>query len=441
MQPTQESLRPSITRPSRKGTLDVKEDISSNIGELSQPERTSIEVRKSERRIEDRTPSPLTERRTRTEVNSPDKLIQSPALTSKHSSSARRKSQPEIPSEETKTLIIPTTVTNNTEGDDYKLGQAKRRYIIRNMKKSQTQEEMMKYMQNFEEKVAKLIKENKDNAGGLQIHDLELPGHHGYHRQALSWGGSNGVKHPLHCDSSSHTKDPVHTNIPTDHLGTTTTQEAKSEKINWHRNIFDAKRAELSSSQESRRFTKRLVSSLHIRKNSDLHAHLATFSDQIHGISRREDTKKTELTMERPNANSPPRSATLIVQTQSTPNADKFSVVPMISVASYASNRSSLAQIFQAGSQTTRELSSREALTTREQSRQSKRTTGEKFNIKDSAPLTPNKILLAKKKERVALNSFKKIREINKYAISTSKANSPQNKFFSVAYIKSVSNT
>jgi hypothetical protein len=291
-------------------------------------------------------------------------------------------------------------------------------------------------MHNFEEKLEKLKKQNKEHAGQLQLYDLELPGHHhGHHRQALSWNGNSGVNaSPAHFDNSNHAKDPILSITHTNHIDNTT-HGALSEKVNHVKSTFDTKRVGLSSSQESRQLTKRLVSSLNIKKHSDLHLQLENFSNQLYGISKKEETKKVALTsLEKSERVSSPTLGTFVPQSLATE-------APMITLASYLSNRVSLVNVFQ-GLQTTRESSLREVFTAREPPQQSKKMAGEKLKV-NSGPFMPNKALLAKKKERVALDSFKKIREINHmYATSTGSASHAkylsQNNFFTVKYIESV---
>ena len=338
---TSHSPEPKVTqetaRTARKGTLEEREDMSNIEGEdIIQQEKVEAESRKFELLMGDRTPSPSLERKIRTEVNSPIKLATSSGT--RPSLFTARRSKPELSAGNEMIAVITPKTENQLENSEHKLGQSKRRYVIRNIKKSYNQEEINRNMQIFEEKLTKLTQENKTNAGQLQIYDSEVPGLHHGHRQTLSWASNTRVNvSPVHTDISNQIKDLLPSSIPTKHAGDTTYGVA-SDKINTAtKSTYDAKHAELSSSQESRQLTKRLVNSLHIKKNSDLHLQLANFSNQLYGIDKKDEPKKFEfISMERSPSLSSPRLGTFYSQDPRT--TDRAPTTPLLKLTSYFIN-------------------------------------------------------------------------------------------------------
>ena len=407
-------------KSNRKENKEEKWDIGDD-DRATETVKIDNEIRKFERYMEDRIYSPVSNRRTQTEIGSPNKFIMSPVLI--NPALSNKKSKPEILVEELLSENSPR-IANQTEGDEYKLEQSKRKYIIRNTKRSYNQEEILRNMHNFEEKLEKLIQVNKDNASQLQVRKFNQTGHHRGHRKTASLLVNTRINtSPNHIEMKEHKSPTLMT-----HIGDKI-QGFSSEKATFSKTIYDPKTTESPNSIESRLLTQRLASSLHIKKNSDLHSHLSTFSNQLYGNTKGGEIKKLEFTsFEGLAPLSSCRSA--VFATQNSP-MNTSPATPLLKFTSYISKRNSCASI--CSTLTSREPFPREPLTVREQFSKMLEETSKVSSSRSQ------KALIAKKKERVTLESFKKIREKN-HAYATAIDSTKSNKFFAVECFKSTTN-
>ena len=308
---------------------------------------------------------------------------------------------------------------------------SKRQYIIRGSKRTQSQEEIEQNMQNFEKKLMKITQENLANGGRFQLNDNETMG---YTSQRLS--ASLGLVSKTHSQPNSPKSRNSPSTLSPSSPFKTATRKFFSLNPSPRDQSLEPLETEIERKVASDHITQRLISSLNIQKNSGLMKTLNGFSQTMTGFkkptpniipnrltlkpedffspkSQRVETPLLDFNSTKVDTNSPQHDMVIPTADSIMPKIDskrqvfmklssdrEFEVPHHLKFEIMQSPNSSLLNIIS--------ISNSKNIGTESES------PPHKFKTTWHGSLTPTMALKTKQYERTALNSQKKVKEMNK---------------------------
>lgn len=306
--------------------------------------------------------------------------------------------------------MAPPTI--QAELEEKKNLQTNRRYIIRNTKKSQSQEDFSRSMNNFEEKLAKLKKENNDNLNKLKFYERELP----RRRNHLPTVSMDSLCMPSDRQMKSQTSFSDREKVVSQFSSDNITQKQDRLTIQNAVTVESSclRPTELSERDQSRILTQRLLSALHVKKNSELHQSITDFSERMSLRGKNPEIRGSITGGEEESTSNSRRANSRDKESQPKGFFDQLTIETITKLETMRSWRSDTVRL-RDGPTTARGriLSSSKAF--------------DRFRGVDYGPLTPDKALFAKKRTRVALDSFKKVRDAHRALRSHTESSTQEN--------------